>query len=383
MKFIKALIAFAGLTAVLAQAPVATAKTIRTDSKGRYHVPCASLPDQDIGSNIVLKLDERRAPSGFRVTSENPRVVRLTAGKMTKVNFGVQIARVVELFLNGCAFNGSSVELTDQSKDGMRALMDTLEAGRSTLRLTYRQQDEGNALVSRRTSNLADMVKDLWRDTNSFYKLDIELAQIRVIGQGPLNCAAPVSVAPQPAQQEKVEVIQKLTVQPAVQQQVQRTVKQVQQVQQVQQQYVQQYAQQQYVLQGYVTAKQLQQGYQSGLVQFNENGQAYTSNGYDLNAVNAGSVGQVYGGVETGYTSGVTATAAYGVGTSAYHGGATGSAARAGVANIGSTSIGAGLVSGSVDAAPLTEETLRLLESMQNENQTTVSTVGVDPLAGW
>ena len=74
-----------------------TAKTIRTDSKGRYHVPCASLPDQDIGSNIVLKLDERRAPSGFRVTTENPRVVRLTAGKMTKVNFGVQIARVVEL----------------------------------------------------------------------------------------------------------------------------------------------------------------------------------------------------------------------------------------------------------------------------------------------
>ncbi|MDA9176417.1 hypothetical protein N9O95_04985 [Alphaproteobacteria bacterium] len=226
---------------------------------------------------------------------------------------------------------------------------------------------------------MADMVKDLWRDTNSSYKLDIELAQIRVIGQGPLNCAAPVSVAPQPAQQEKVEVIQKLTVQPAFQQQVQRTVKQVQKVQQVQQQC----AQQQYVLQGCVTAEQLQQGYQSGLVQFNENGQAYTSNGYDLNAVNAGSVGQVYGGVATGYTSGGTATAAYDVGTSAYHGGATGSAARAGVANIGSTSIGAGLVSGSVDAAPLTEETLRLLESMQNENQTTVSTVGVDPLAGW
>ena len=97
-----------------------TAKTIRTDSKGRYHVPCASLPDQDIGSNIVLKLDERRAPSGFRITTENPRVVRLTAGKMTKVNFGVQIARVVELSLNGCAFEGSSTELTDASKDGMR-----------------------------------------------------------------------------------------------------------------------------------------------------------------------------------------------------------------------------------------------------------------------
>ena len=362
-----------------------TAKTIRTDSKGRYHVPCASLPDQDIGSNIVLKLDERRAPSGFRITTENPRVVRLTAGKMTKVNFGVQIARVVELSLNGCAFEGSSTELTDASKDGMRALMSTLEAGRSTLRLTYRQQDEGNPLVQRRTNSLSKMVKALWRDTNSTYKLDIELARIRVIGQGPLDCKAPAYVPPRPAPQQKVEVIETITVEPAVQQQVQRVQQvQTQYVQQVQPQYVQQYAQQQYVLQGYVTQEQLQQGYQSGLVQFNENGQAITNSGYDLNALNAGSVSQSYGGGITGYTSGGTATAAYGVTSGAAYGGTSNAAARAGAAVSGSNAYGAGSsVSGSANPDPLTEETLRLLESAKFGQQTGASAGEVDPLSGW
>ncbi|MGA0236544.1 MAG: hypothetical protein ACO3NE_13260, partial [Alphaproteobacteria bacterium] len=228
----------AGETGVATQRIVAlvdgTAKSIQTDHYGRYHVPCASLPDQYIGSNIILKLDERRAPSGFRVTTENPRAVRLTAGKMTKVNFGVQIARLVELSLNGCAFEGASVELTDASKQGMRTLLDRLNAGRSTLRLTYRQVDESNNLVKRRTRILSDAIKDVWRDSDKDYKLDIELALTRVIGEETLDCSAPAFVAPKPtAPKPKVEVIETITVEP-------KAVRQ--------QQYVQQYAQQQYVL---------------------------------------------------------------------------------------------------------------------------------------
>ena len=60
---------------------------ITTDDYGRYHVPCAELP-AGIGSNFTLKLDERSLPTGYRVTTENPRVVRLTAGGVTKLNFG-------------------------------------------------------------------------------------------------------------------------------------------------------------------------------------------------------------------------------------------------------------------------------------------------------
>ena len=52
---------------------------ITTDEHGRFHVPCAALPEK-IGSNFILKVDPRSLPSGYRMTTENPRVVRLTAG---------------------------------------------------------------------------------------------------------------------------------------------------------------------------------------------------------------------------------------------------------------------------------------------------------------
>jgi hypothetical protein len=78
---------------------------ITTDEFGRFHVPCAMLPD-DRGSNFILKLDTRSLPTGYRMTTENPRVVRLTPGKMTEMNFGATLTRVVRVDLNARAFVG-------------------------------------------------------------------------------------------------------------------------------------------------------------------------------------------------------------------------------------------------------------------------------------
>ena len=61
---------------------------IKTDEYGRFHVPCAINADK-IGSNLILKLDPRSLPKGYRLTTENPRVLRLSAGKLGKINFGV------------------------------------------------------------------------------------------------------------------------------------------------------------------------------------------------------------------------------------------------------------------------------------------------------
>ncbi|WP_420818651.1 DUF7507 domain-containing protein, partial [Paramylibacter kogurei] len=71
---------------------------ITTDEFGRYHVPCAALPDKH-GSNFILKLDERSLPSGYRMTTENPRVMRLTPGKFAKMNFGAAISNVIRIDL--------------------------------------------------------------------------------------------------------------------------------------------------------------------------------------------------------------------------------------------------------------------------------------------
>jgi hypothetical protein len=87
---------------------------ITTDKYGRFHVACADIPDSDIGSNFVLKLDTRTLPTGFKMTTDNPRIVRLTGGKMSKLNFGASITRLVRFDMTDEAFAAGSVELKAQ-----------------------------------------------------------------------------------------------------------------------------------------------------------------------------------------------------------------------------------------------------------------------------
>ena len=68
---------------------------ITSDEHGRYHIACADVPNANIGSNFILKVDERSLPTGYRMTTENPRVERLTRGKISKINFGASIQRAV------------------------------------------------------------------------------------------------------------------------------------------------------------------------------------------------------------------------------------------------------------------------------------------------
>ena len=39
---------------------------------GRFHIACAAVPDEERGSNFILKLDDRTLPTGYRLTTENP-----------------------------------------------------------------------------------------------------------------------------------------------------------------------------------------------------------------------------------------------------------------------------------------------------------------------
>jgi uncharacterized repeat protein (TIGR01451 family) len=89
----------------LANVRIATVNGVlaTTDAEGRYHIACAAIPKEGTGSNLVLKLDERTLPSGYRTTSENPAAERATRGKVLKINFGATVHRVVRLALQGAA----------------------------------------------------------------------------------------------------------------------------------------------------------------------------------------------------------------------------------------------------------------------------------------
>ena len=140
---------------------------ITTDEHGRFSVPCAMLP-ADRGTNFLLKLDTRSLPSGFRVTTENPRVARLTPGMMSEVNFGAAISRVVRVDLNDAAFlpdGGMKPALVA----GLQQLVRVIADKPGTVRLEYHLPADAtaqDARAARKRMKLVEKeIKRAWRRT--------------------------------------------------------------------------------------------------------------------------------------------------------------------------------------------------------------------------
>jgi hypothetical protein len=133
------------------------------------------LPDQRIGSNFIMKLDPRTLPSGYRLTTENPRVVRLTAGKMTSLDFGVAIGRVVRLDLQDQAFEPGSTELLPQWAVGVDQLIEVLDEEQSVLRLSYIDPGADPELAEDRLRQVSDLIRERWERLSGQYRLEIEM----------------------------------------------------------------------------------------------------------------------------------------------------------------------------------------------------------------
>ncbi|WP_367718702.1 hypothetical protein AB2N04_10465 [Nitratireductor sp. GISD-1A_MAKvit] len=165
-------------------ARVASAKglLITSDAQGRFHVPCADLPDSRIGTNYALKLDTRSLPSGYRLTTENPRVVRLTKGKASKFSFGAAIGRVVRLDLADHAFIPGQKELRSEWLAQIENLIALLEKEPSVLRLSY--AGSSRRLGQQRLKAIRRTIENEWRRAGGRYRLEIE-ARVQLVGNRP------------------------------------------------------------------------------------------------------------------------------------------------------------------------------------------------------
>jgi uncharacterized repeat protein (TIGR01451 family) len=137
---------------------------VTTDSEGRFHIACADIPQADHGSNFVMKLDERTLPSGYRLTTENPRDVRLTQGKMAKLNFGATVHRVVRLDINGDAFASGKMDLLPEWEKALSALADRLSSRPSILRIAYNPGTDDPTLCKERLEAVSKKMNQLWKD---------------------------------------------------------------------------------------------------------------------------------------------------------------------------------------------------------------------------
>ncbi|WP_367714543.1 hypothetical protein AB2N04_10995 [Nitratireductor sp. GISD-1A_MAKvit] len=153
--------------------------TVTSDAEGRFSVACAELPEGRIGQNYSLKLDPRSLPTGYRITTENPRVIRLTSGKVSRANFGVSIGRVARLDIDGRAFEDGGVTLGPRWQNSVTRLINLLEQEPTVLRLVYVETDEGGRLARRRLASLRREIDARWRRRGGRYELLIETVRKR------------------------------------------------------------------------------------------------------------------------------------------------------------------------------------------------------------
>jgi large repetitive protein len=158
-----------GVRVVTARGLIAT-----TDEHGRFHITCAAVPDEDRGSNFILKLDERSLPAGYRLTTENPRVQRATRGKMMRFNFGATVHRVVRIDIADGIFEPGGTELRLQWTTRIERLLEELNKSPSVLRLSYLADVEQEGLVRRRMEALKKEITREWKNSGAGYRLAIE-----------------------------------------------------------------------------------------------------------------------------------------------------------------------------------------------------------------
>jgi hypothetical protein len=156
-----------GVRIVSARGLIAT-----TDKEGRFHITCAAVPNEDRGSNFILKLDDRTLPTGYRVTTENPLVLRLTRGKAIKFNFGASLHRVVRLDIADGVFEPGSAEIRPQWKPKIEMLLGELRKAPAILRISYLADVEDQAVVKARTQAVKREIADRWEQGS--YELTIE-----------------------------------------------------------------------------------------------------------------------------------------------------------------------------------------------------------------
>ena len=145
-----------------------------TDKYGRFHITCAAVPDEDRGSNFILKLDERSLPTGYRLTTENPRIQRLTRGKMVRFNFGAVIHRVVRIDIADGVFEPDTTEMRMQWIPRIARLLEELKKAPSILRLSYLGDLEREGLVNKRLKALKKMITKKWKQSGGEYRLTVE-----------------------------------------------------------------------------------------------------------------------------------------------------------------------------------------------------------------
>jgi len=151
---------------------------VTTDAHGRFSIPCVSRTVSRIGSSHLLKLDPRSLPTGYRIVTENPRHVRLSAGSVSTVEFGVTQARVLRIDITDDAFTSDGMQLRPEWARQVETIVNLLQVQPSVLRIVYRSKTGNDGSARSRIWEVRRAIEKLWRTKRNRYRLDVETAII-------------------------------------------------------------------------------------------------------------------------------------------------------------------------------------------------------------
>ncbi|GAA4531126.1 hypothetical protein GCM10023174_22110 [Chelativorans composti] len=115
---------------------------------------------------------------------QNPRVIRLTAGKVSSVSFAASITRVVRVDISSDAFIAGGAQLREEWFPRLAQLILILREEPSVLRLSYIDQNSERKLATRRVDFLRNTIQKLWQERPGNYRLEIEARILNQLGQG-------------------------------------------------------------------------------------------------------------------------------------------------------------------------------------------------------
>ena len=156
---------------------------VTTDATGKYHIPCAAVPNAKIGSNFVLKINEDTLPTGYTMTTENPRVVRLTRGKMSKMNFGVALTRAASIDLEDAAFVTGQTGLKSEYASQLDGLVANMADKEPILHLIYKTET-GSDLAKARLDKLAGDIRSRWNGSQDDLIIEKKLIKLTQLAGG-------------------------------------------------------------------------------------------------------------------------------------------------------------------------------------------------------
>jgi hypothetical protein len=105
--------------------------------------------------------------------------VRVTRGKVAKLNFGAAIHRVVLLEMSDAAFAAGGTDLLPQWNQQLDTMIEKLNEQPSVVRIVYRNGGGDAQLAARRLEAVRAAVRERWRRHGERYPLAVEVEGVQ------------------------------------------------------------------------------------------------------------------------------------------------------------------------------------------------------------